>query len=48
MHLPNPPTLLQILGGASNANDFAQSSNTIILKRGDIVELRVKGSNNGI
>ncbi|KAJ9105840.1 hypothetical protein QFC19_003410 [Naganishia cerealis] len=47
-HAPDPPTLLQILGGATNANDFAQGSNTIILKRGDIVELQIKGSNNGV
>jgi iron transport multicopper oxidase len=44
---PNLPTLLKILNGARNDNDFAASEHTIVLTRDEVVELRIHGSANG-
>jgi iron transport multicopper oxidase len=44
---PDLPTLLKILNGAREESDFTRSEHTIVLRRDEVVELRIHGSANG-
>ncbi|KAJ2930965.1 hypothetical protein H1R20_g6128, partial [Candolleomyces eurysporus] len=44
---PSTPTLLQILGGATNPGDFTTSEHTLVLNHNEIVEIHLHGSANG-
>ncbi|KAJ2928522.1 hypothetical protein H1R20_g8580, partial [Candolleomyces eurysporus] len=46
-HSPSTPTLLQILGGASNPGDFTTSEHTLVLNHNEVVEIHLHGSANG-
>ena len=46
-HSPSTPTLLQILGGATNPGDFTTSEHTLVLNHNEIVEIHLHGSANG-
>ncbi|KAG8807840.1 hypothetical protein FRC17_004239, partial [Serendipita sp. 399] len=40
---PTVPTLLQILSGSTTAGDFAPNENTLIINKGDVVEINITG-----
>lgn len=46
-HSPSAPTLLKILGGATNPGDFTTSEHTLVLNHNEIVEIHLHGSANG-
>lgn len=43
---PTTPTLLKILSGANNSSDFGTNENTLIIDRGDTVEINLTGPPN--